>query len=673
MLSKSSRSSQASSESKVSEVILKGISGYFKAGTSTAIIGPSGSGKTTLLNFLCSQIENSSNLTVRGALKVNGHPVDSLKEIYHKIGYATQEDILYEDFTAKEQLLSRAKLGGIQNPENEVKKVLKWFSLEKCQDTKVGSILKPGLSGGEKRRTSIALEFILNPTVVFLDEPTTGLDSACALDVAKLIKALADNGRTVVSTIHQPSNEILSKFDKVICLCEGRVVYDGEPSKITAYLKELGFEKPANTNPCEHLMRIIDEDDIRISMENQFDGREENDEGDDNIINQKLRKEIRRRYNERLKFFSEKYKESCNLEEGEQERCPEEDLDRLKEKKSSASLFSVTKVLLRRFYLISFRNMRIMVTRFLQVILMGLLDCSIFMNLADPKVDTIRAIKDRKSLTFSQEGSMGYMGAVTSVKGTIPLIPNFKREARKDLYHPLLLYFIATLHELPFHLMIVFSYLKIGWLFLGDGRSIHYFLSYYLTWSLCYLAGSGLADILSYSLQDLQKVLDASAFCITPLYMLSGFLSKIKDSAFYLYYFSYFSFFRFGYQASSNLMFDEIKRERYMDICMVKPAGCFRDEDHCAVHLGSLGGANKACDPMETLDFPEKKFWESISWLIVQVVVFRLIAASIFYYRVARDNVINVEEKVPEEVLKGSRIEVEEASAEESSTRGKNC
>jgi ABC-type multidrug transport system ATPase subunit len=71
-----------------------------------------------------------------------------------------------------------------------------------------------GISGGEKKRTSIGVELVTNPTVLFLDEPTSGLDSYAALETVKLLKELSNQGCTVLCTIHQPSSEIYSVFDK---------------------------------------------------------------------------------------------------------------------------------------------------------------------------------------------------------------------------------------------------------------------------------------------------------------------------------------------------------------------------------------------------------------------------------------------------------------------------
>ena len=101
-----------------------------------------------------------------------------------------------------------------------------------------------GISGGEKKRTSIGIELISDPSLLFLDEPTTGLDSTTALDIIDNLSNLAKRGITLITTIHSPSAEILSKFDNLIILCAGYLVYEGSPNKISRRIKKLGFELP---------------------------------------------------------------------------------------------------------------------------------------------------------------------------------------------------------------------------------------------------------------------------------------------------------------------------------------------------------------------------------------------------------------------------------------------
>ena len=210
------------------KLILKGIEGDFLSGTSTAILGPSGSGKTTLLNFLAARMR-TKGMQVKGDLHVNGRRINSIKELKHRFAYVMQDDILFSELTVKEQLSYTAWLAGINNPDESVSDVMNWLNLKGCQDTRIGDEATRGISGGEKKRASIATEILTNPSVIFLDEPTTGLDSKSALDVAAMIRMFAKNGRTVITTIHQPSSEILMKFDKILCICKGEVVYHGPP------------------------------------------------------------------------------------------------------------------------------------------------------------------------------------------------------------------------------------------------------------------------------------------------------------------------------------------------------------------------------------------------------------------------------------------------------------
>lgn len=100
--------------------------------------------------------------------------------------------------------------------------------------------MKKGISGGEKKRTSIGIDLITNPSLIFLDEPTTGLDSTTALQVIILLRQLANEGRTIVSTIHQPSSEVFAEFDRLMLLVEGRCIFQGRSSDANTYFKDMG-------------------------------------------------------------------------------------------------------------------------------------------------------------------------------------------------------------------------------------------------------------------------------------------------------------------------------------------------------------------------------------------------------------------------------------------------
>ena len=248
-------------------MILKSISSFIEKGTMTAIIGPSGSGKTTLMNFLSGR-SYSNNLIKSGDLFINNTKIEDMDPLKHIVGYVTQEDILQEEMTVRETFESYCTLRNLKNKKEVAQQIIDKLKLNKCSETQVGGSLLRGISGGEKKRTSIGVELVSSPSLLFLDEPTTGLDSNTAFEVMKVMSDIKIKDQmTVISVLHQPSNEILNLFDKVIILCDGMIVFDGNPSSINQRIKDLGFQMPKFSNGVEYLLQAIDKDGIRIEIE----------------------------------------------------------------------------------------------------------------------------------------------------------------------------------------------------------------------------------------------------------------------------------------------------------------------------------------------------------------------------------------------------------------------
>jgi ABC-type multidrug transport system ATPase subunit len=249
-------------------MILKSVSSFIEKGTMTAIIGPSGSGKTTLMNFLSGR-SYTSNLVKSGMLSVNGNQIENMGPLKHIIGYVTQEDILQEELTVRQTLESYCVLRNIKQKKEWSQHIIDKLQLQKCADTQVGGSLIRGVSGGEKKRVSIGVELVSSPSLLFMDEPTTGLDAYTAFEVMKLMSDIKNQEEmTVISILHQPSNQILDLFDKVIILCDGMIVFDGPPKEINNRIKTLGFQMPKFSNGIEYLLEAIDRDGIRIELEN---------------------------------------------------------------------------------------------------------------------------------------------------------------------------------------------------------------------------------------------------------------------------------------------------------------------------------------------------------------------------------------------------------------------
>jgi len=139
-----------------------------------------------------------------------------------------------------------------------VEEVIKVLHLTRAAKTKVGDSLNKGISGGERKRTSIAMEVVPNPAMLFLDEPTSGLDTFTAFAVIKAMQNMAHRqGRTIVSTIHQPSSDIFYLFDDLMVLAEGKVVYYGTVEGSIGYFGRMGFGCPEYSNPADYFFMSI--------------------------------------------------------------------------------------------------------------------------------------------------------------------------------------------------------------------------------------------------------------------------------------------------------------------------------------------------------------------------------------------------------------------------------
>ncbi|KAG2700779.1 hypothetical protein I3760_06G013200 [Carya illinoinensis] len=240
--------------------LLQNVSGEAKPGRLLAIMGPSGSGKTTLLNVLSGQLTASPRVHLSGLLEVNGKP--SSNKAY-KFAYVRQEDLFFSQLTVRETLSLAAELqlpeiSSVEERDEYVNNLLFKLGLVNCADFRVGDAKVRGISGGEKKRLSLACELIASPSVIFADEPTTGLDAFQAEKVMETLQNLALDGHTVICSIHQPRGSVYGKFDDIVLLTDGALVYAGpaheEPLK---YFSKFGHHCPDHVNPAEFLADLI--------------------------------------------------------------------------------------------------------------------------------------------------------------------------------------------------------------------------------------------------------------------------------------------------------------------------------------------------------------------------------------------------------------------------------
>ncbi|CAN0881780.1 ABC transporter G family member 37 [Linum grandiflorum] len=209
--------------------LLSGITGALKPGVLTALMGVSGAGKTTLLDVLSGR---KTSGYIEGEIKIGGYP--KVQHTFARVsGYCEQTDIHSPHITVEESLMFSAFLR--LSPEIDsitkaqfVKQVIETIEFEGIKDDLVGSPGVNGLSTEQRKRLTIAVELVANPSIIFMDEPTTGLDARSAAIVMRAVKNIVDTGRTIVCTIHQPSIDIFESFDELILLkAGGRIIYSG--------------------------------------------------------------------------------------------------------------------------------------------------------------------------------------------------------------------------------------------------------------------------------------------------------------------------------------------------------------------------------------------------------------------------------------------------------------
>jgi len=252
--------------------------GRAQPGRMLAIMGPSGAGKSTLLHALAGRVKESSDLSLQGYRYVNGHPVDGDSML--PAAFIQQDAVFFPHMTVRETLNFRVelKLGRIASKavrDQMVHDLMEQVELTKSADTIVGDNKVRGISGGERKRLSIAVEMISSPSLVFLDEPTSGLDSTAAMTLISTLRGLADQGKTVIAVIHQPSQHVFSKFDDLLLVSEGRQMYFGPQSEVRAYMENMGYPAENEIGTAEHVLDCISRAPIEEETVEEASGRVE--------------------------------------------------------------------------------------------------------------------------------------------------------------------------------------------------------------------------------------------------------------------------------------------------------------------------------------------------------------------------------------------------------------
>ncbi|KAG1940411.1 broad substrate specificity ATP-binding cassette transporter ABCG2-like [Pimephales promelas] len=256
--------------------ILIDVNGIMKPGLN-AILGPTGSGKSSFLDVLAARKDPAG---LSGEVLIDGAPQPPNFKCLS--GYVVQDDVVMGTLTVRENLRFSAALRlpktiKQREKDEKVETLIQELGLTKVADSRVGTQLIRGISGGERKRTNIGMELIIDPSVLFLDEPTTGLDASTANSVLMLLKKMALNGRTIILSIHQPRYSIYRLFDSLTLLVGGRLVYHGPAQDALQYFSEIGYTCEPHNNPADFFLDVINGDSTAVTL-NKLHNNEELDQ-----------------------------------------------------------------------------------------------------------------------------------------------------------------------------------------------------------------------------------------------------------------------------------------------------------------------------------------------------------------------------------------------------------
>jgi len=554
---------------KQKKQILKNLDGLFKAGELTAIMGMSGAGKSTLLNILSGfqqegltgRIDYIGN---KGKQHLNKHKKDSC--------YIQQTDHLYDLFTVQETIMIAAclKIGNVTHVFRQMltDNILKTLNLMNTKNTRINR-----LSGGQKKRLSIALELIGNPPIMFLDEPTTGLDSLSTLQCISTLQTLAKNGRTIICTIHQPSAAVYQMFDHIYLMVDGQCTYADTPANTISYFARQGFQCPQYHNPADYILEVVcgeygDCNSQLITAAKHYCQR--------TVTPLKLRMFKEASFNER----------NANI------------LSKIKPPSEMMKFI----ILLRRSMLLLYRDWTTIhlkvVIQFIVAILLGL---------------TFNHVGDDGSKTMSNFGYL--IASVMNIMYTtmIPTVLKFPLELtilRKEHFnnwYQLKTYYIATLvTTLPLQILFSFIYSSISYVLTSQPMEWYRFFMFLLILTMTSL----ISESIGLGLGVIFNVINGMFFGSIMLCMmlcLSGYMIFFSHMPVILYYVSYINYYRHAFEGIVQAIYG-FHREKLR---------CPSHIDYCHLRIPSM--------ILQELSMSKPMFWFDVTMLFAWFVIVRII------------------------------------------------
>eukprot|EP01071_Lankesteria_metandrocarpae_P010985 Lankesteria_metandrocarpae@DN5394_c1_g1_i2.p1 len=566
---------------KLKKKILKNISDDIPGGCMVALMGASGAGKTSLLNVLARRNKHST-----GTVYFNDH-VPSDNEVFERVAFIQQDDIFFGNLTVKEHLSIQADLRlprdmSDADRERRVNTIIRKMSLKKCEGGKIGNPaigLSRGISGGEKKRLNIASELLTAPSIIFADEPTTGLDSHVAGTAVSVLRELADRGHTVICTIHQPNSHIFQMFDWLLLMGEGLILYSGDRLGSIKWFNDLGYKCPLSQNPAEFIVRTV-----AVTDDKREEKLREIDEWSD------MWKQHGKAFLEEwstggratfVEEFSEYNKQQIALAERSFSITPQtlesaisgafnRQSSVLRESrvgidtKTSHSFVALKSgeykqigvwkqftTLLRREFISGSRDPTLVAARAAQSLVIGLVVGFLFFRLSWAYTDSLTKISAMFTILMNQSMT-GTFGVVQVFPEEKPVV---KREYKSGFVKTIPYITAKMVGELPVHTIFPILFITLTYFLCGlNDNAARFFISMGVLILVANVALS-IGYFASAAAPDVDTAISLAQCILLPLILFSGFLINLDDVPNFWIWLEYLSPFKYGVAAFSTTVF----------------------------------------------------------------------------------------------------------------------
>lgn len=585
------------------KTILNGVVGQAKPGQMVAIMGASGTGKTSLLNCL-----SQRNRRYQGRVCANGEPTSG--RIAAVSGFVHQEDLFLPTLTVREHLTFHATLRlprtmPAEEKRREVDKIVAALSLTKCVNTLIGgsNALIKGISGGEMKRLSFATEVLFNPSLLFCDEPTSGLDSFIAEEVVREMRRIADSGRTVIATIHQPSSQVFERFTHLVLLAgAGRVAYLGPRPRAVPYFAALGHPCPQYFNPADffiHLLAILPSERDAGASADRVQGLVAQYQGSElDAANREWLGAVR------VALGSKSSSAALDASGGGAGSGAAGGEGQAPWLSQFARLYQRTALMYKRDPLLT-------KARLGQSVVVSLLVGLIYLQLGSSQAD----VQNKMGAAFFIVINQCILG-LFSVIQVFPLeLPIFLREYTSGTYRVDAYFLSRTFCEVPIQFTFPILYGTIAWWLVDFRADAEAFVLFLLLLVVAVNSSISLGYAVSAAAANVATALAVGPMLLFPLLIFGGLLVNVGSIPAWLVWLEVFSFFKYAYTGMSILVWKDVELE-----CPDTGVCPFENGDKVLEYLNMEGAS----------------FWTQVLILVALTVGFRLLAFLILLLRARR-------------------------------------